>query len=183
VSRILAGAARVPPFELSDGAWRRRFAAHDEDSLALAHAAAAPVAQGARALYVASTTWPRGAAQRLAESLDLARDVEVFAFGGEWRSGAAALRAAHPLLALLDLLDGGGLWVSIAEGVDSAIVEGRAPVTRVGARVRPVERRQWTASRSFREPDAFSSPALEARDAVFLHRLHGLKCECGSQTS
>lgn len=110
---ILAVAARVPPFEISaetvnraygrpSGRGARRFASYDEDSLALACAAADRALRSfdrsrLRALYMASTSWPRAAAsqaERIAASLDLPADVQVVSLGGAWRGGAAALRLA-----------------------------------------------------------------------------------------
>lgn len=76
-----------------------------------------------------------------------------------------------PLPALAELLETGGAWTAIDQGFDSAIVEGTAPVTRVVQRPR--------ANGPFTPPPSWTSPQLEARDAEFLHRLHGLKCECG----
>jgi 3-hydroxy-3-methylglutaryl CoA synthase len=103
---ILAVAARVPPFTLAaetvdraygrpPGRGGRRFAAYDEDALTLAAAAGERCLEGfdrstLKALYVASTTWPRAAAaqaERLAMALDLPDTVEVATFGG---SGAVA---------------------------------------------------------------------------------------------
>lgn len=110
---ILSVAARVPPFALaaetvdracgrSPGPGGRRFAAYDEDALTLAYEAADRCLDGVdrssiRALYVASTTWPRASAaqaERIAAWLDLSECVEVSTFGGSLRCGAAALRVA-----------------------------------------------------------------------------------------
>ncbi|MBI2931020.1 MAG: OB-fold domain-containing protein [Planctomycetes bacterium] len=110
---ILNAAARVPPFALSAEAvaraygrppsrGARRFAAYDEDALTLATDAAALCLRATapshvRALYVASTTWPRAAAaqaERLAAALDLPPSVEIATFGGSWRGGATALHIA-----------------------------------------------------------------------------------------
>ncbi len=110
---ILSVAARVPPFALAaetvdrayarpTGPGGRRFAAYDEDALTLAYEAADRCLRGVdrsrlRALYVASTSWPRAAAaqaERIAAWLDLPESVEVSTFGGSLRCGAAALRLA-----------------------------------------------------------------------------------------
>ncbi len=121
---IIAVAARVPPFALAaetvdraygrpPGPGGRRFAAYDEDALTLAYEAAERCLRGhdlrgpeggggfdrsrVRALFVASTSWPRVAAaqaDRIAAWLDLPESVEVATFGGSLRCGAAALRVA-----------------------------------------------------------------------------------------
>ncbi|MEK7867165.1 MAG: OB-fold domain-containing protein [Planctomycetota bacterium] len=110
---ILAVAARVPPFALAaevvdraygrpPGSGGRRLAAYDEDALTLAYEAADRCLRGfdrslLRALYVASTSWPRAAAaqaERIAAWLDLPESVEVSTFAGSLRCGASALRLA-----------------------------------------------------------------------------------------
>lgn len=89
------------------------------------------------------------------------------------RLAALAKRDAKvgPLPVLAELLETGGAWTCVDQGFDSAIVVGTAPVTRVVHRPR--------ATGPFTPPPSWMSPQLEARDAEFLHRLHGLKCECG----
>ena len=98
--------------------------------------------------------------------------------------------AAQPLLALIEAMESSKpgerfLWAAIGEGVDAATVEA-APVGALGLGVaRPVrEYGRWLAARSFFAEGAldpaFSSPAMERRDADFVQRLHGTRCQCGA---
>ena len=104
--------------------------------------------------------------------------------------------AAHPLLALVQALEGGKagervLFLALGDGVEAAVLEVVAPLSPPTfepalAGGKPVTAyARWLASRTFFErPEArspFASAAMDARDAEWLERLHGARCPaCGA---
>lgn len=170
---LLALAARIPPFFLSSetvdraygrppGRGGRRGSAYDEDALTLAAEAAQRCLAAAgrpevRALYVASTTWPRSAAahaDRLAALLDLPDNVEVAMFGGSWRGGASALRVAlatprwPALVVAADRLDappGSDRETSVGDGAASVLVGTGDGVARIASWISRCDTTDWSS--------------------------------------
>lgn len=171
---ILSVAARVPPFALAadtvdraygrpPGTGGRRFAAYDEDVLTLACEAADRCLRGhdrsrVRALFVASTSWPRAAAaqaDRIAAWLDLPASVEVSTFGGSLRCGAGALRlalSASPRPALVVAADrmtappGSEQEASLGDGAAAVLVGDGDGLARVSSWTSRADVTEWSSA-------------------------------------